>query len=170
MGLEDAVIKTDHYLDYTLPPQCVMPLFPLSSEHLFLDTCMFVKQAATCGMNVTNEYYNCKSRLNLPYMCIYCGSKDDEPVLDTESSSEGKNLRPRCQSYVESRKPRVAYGKRAFDKGTGQNIRQRDIGGVGDHDGEEKCDSNTNDDEEEENDDYDNDEDDDGECVAIYKI
>jgi hypothetical protein len=48
----------------------------------------------------------------------------------------------------------------------GRNVHQCDSGGVGDHDGEDKCDNNTNDDEEEENDDNDNDNGD-GECVAI---
>jgi hypothetical protein len=80
---------------------------------------MFAKQATTCGMNVANEYYNYKSRLNLPDMCIYCGSEDDELVLDTERPSEGKSIHPQCQSCVESGKPRVVYGRRAFDEGTG---------------------------------------------------
>jgi hypothetical protein len=51
-------------------------------------------------------------------MCIYCGSEDDELVIDTERPSEGKNLHPRCQSCVESGKPRLACGKRAFDERT----------------------------------------------------
>jgi hypothetical protein len=70
-------------------------------------------------MNVTKEYYNCKIGLNLPDACIYCGSEYDELVLDIEYSSEGNNLHPQCQSCVESGKPRVAHGKRAFDGGTG---------------------------------------------------
>jgi hypothetical protein len=78
-------------------------------------------------------------------MCIYCGSEDDELVLDTERSSEGKHLCPQCQSCVESGKPC------AFDEGTGRNVHEHDSGGVGYHDGEDECDSNTNDDEEQEN-------------------
>jgi hypothetical protein len=73
--------------------------------------------------------------LNLPDVCIYSGSEDDELVLDTERSGEGKSIRPQCQSYVESGKPRVSYGKRAFDEGTGRNVRQRDSSSVGDRDG-----------------------------------
>jgi hypothetical protein len=137
-GLEDAVIKTERYLDCTLPLQCGMSLFPLSSENFFLATCMFVKQAATFGINVAKDYYNCKKRLNLPDVCIYCGSEEDELVLDAGRSSEGKSFRPQCQSCFESRKPRVAFGKRAFDEGTGRNVRQRDSGSVGDHDGKAK--------------------------------
>jgi hypothetical protein len=121
-------------------------------------------------MNDAKEYYNCKSRLSLPDACIYCGSEDDELVLDTERSSEGTSLRPQCQSCAESGKPRAAYGKRAFDEGTGGNVRQRNSDGVGDHGCEDKCDSNNNDNKEKENDDDDNDnnnDDDDGEYVAI---
>jgi hypothetical protein len=71
----------------------------------------------------------------------------------------------RCQSCVESGKPRVAYGKRAFDEGKGLNVRQHDNGGVGDHNREDGYDSNTNDDDK--NDDDDDDGDDDGEYIAI---
>jgi hypothetical protein len=117
-------------------------------------------------MNVSKEYYICKSRLCLPDVCIYCGSEDDELVLDTEHSSEGKIIRPQCQSCAESGKPRVAYSKRAFDEGAGGNVRQRDSDGVGNHDGEDKFDINTNGNKEEENDD-DEHENDAGECVAI---
>jgi hypothetical protein len=99
-------------------------------------------------------------------VCIYFGSEDDELFLDKERSSEGTSLHPQCQSCAESGKPRVANGKRGFYEGTGGNFRQRDSGGAGDHDGEDKYDINTTDNKEEENDDDDNDNDD-GECVAI---
>jgi hypothetical protein len=68
--------------------------------------------------------------MSVPDVCIYCGSEDDELVLDTERSSGGKSLRPQCQFCAESGKPRVAYGNCAFDEGTGGNIRQHDSDGV----------------------------------------
>jgi hypothetical protein len=142
-----------------------MHLFQLASDNICLATCMFVKKAATCGRNISKEYYNCKIRLNHPDVCIYCGSEDDELVLDTEPSSKGERLRPQYQYCVESGKPTVVYGKCDFDEGTGRNVYQRGIGGVGDRNGEDERGSNINDDKEEENNhdenDNDNDNDDD---------
>jgi hypothetical protein len=126
-------------------------------------------QTATLGMNVAKEYYNFKSHLSLPDMCIYCVSEDDELVLDTERSSKGKIIRPQYQSCAEYGKSRVAYGKHALYEGTGGNVRQRDSYGVGYHDDEDKCDINTNDNKEEENDDDDNDNGD-GECAEIKNL
>jgi hypothetical protein len=85
---------------------------------------MFVKQAATRGMNVAKEYCNCKSRLNLPHVCIVF-------IVDLKMTSWSLTqsvqvkakvfIHPQYQSCVESGKRRIAYGKSAFDEGTGDS-------------------------------------------------
>jgi hypothetical protein len=58
-GIADAFIKTEHYSDCTLLLQCGMPLFPFLSKQFFLATCIFVKQATSCGMNVAKQFFRC---------------------------------------------------------------------------------------------------------------
>jgi hypothetical protein len=72
-------------------------------------------------------------------------------------------------AYVRIHKWRCRSGSSltcAFDEGTGWNVHHWHSVGVGDHNGKDKCERNTNHDEEEENDDDENDNDNE-EWVAI---
>jgi hypothetical protein len=77
-----------------------------------------------------------------------------ELVIGTERSEEGQNLRPQCQSCVESGKPRADYGKRVFNVEPGCNVCRRNSGGHGNERGRDEDDETYNN---ENNEQYDND-------------
>jgi hypothetical protein len=101
---------TRRYLNNTMPLQCGIPLFAVDADDLPLSDGMHVQHALTCGMDITRHYYAAESLLELPSVCIYCGTKHDL-VTDNARDEEGRNVRPQCSSCVKAGCERVSYGK-----------------------------------------------------------
>jgi hypothetical protein len=93
-----------------MPLQCGMPLFAVDADDFPLADEMHVQHALTCGMDITRHYYAADSSLELPAVCIYCGTKNDL-VTENVHDKEGRNVRPRCSSCVKAGCERVSYGK-----------------------------------------------------------
>jgi hypothetical protein len=93
-----------------MPLQCGMPLFVVDPDDFPLADEMHVQHALTCGMDITRLYYAEDSSLELPSVCIYCGTKHDL-VTENARDEEGRNVRPQCISCVKAVCERVSYGK-----------------------------------------------------------
>jgi hypothetical protein len=64
------------YLDNTMGIQCGMSLFALNPDVLPLARRVFVQHSVTCSMRVARNYHATESYLNLPSVCIDCGSAE----------------------------------------------------------------------------------------------
>jgi hypothetical protein len=91
------VEATHRYLDNTMPLQCGMPLFAIDADDFPLGDEMHVKHALTFGVDITRHYYAANSSLELPAVCIYCGTKNNL-VIENMCEEEGLNVRPQCRS------------------------------------------------------------------------
>jgi hypothetical protein len=104
------VEATCRYLDNTMPLQCGMPLFAVDADDFPLADEIHVQHALTCGMDITRHYYAADSSLELPAVCIYCGTKHDL-VTENARDEEGQNVRPQCSSCVKAGCECVSYVK-----------------------------------------------------------
>jgi hypothetical protein len=104
------VEATRRYLDNTMPLQCGMTLHAVDADDFPLADEMHVQHALTCGMDITRHSYATDSSLELPVVCIYCGTKHDL-VTENVRDEEGQNVRPQCSSCVKAGCERVSYGK-----------------------------------------------------------
>jgi hypothetical protein len=93
-----------------MPLQCGMPLFAVDADDFPLADEMHVKHALTCGMDIIRHYYAADSSLELPAVCIYCGTKHNL-VTENARDEEGQNVRPQCRSCVKAGCELVSYGK-----------------------------------------------------------
>jgi hypothetical protein len=93
-----------------MPLQCDMPLFAVDVDDLPLTDEMHVQHALACGMDITRLYYAEDSSLELPAVCISCGTKQDL-VTENARDEEGQNVRPQCSSCFKAGCERVSYGK-----------------------------------------------------------
>jgi hypothetical protein len=104
------VYATRQYLDNTMPLHCGMPLFAVVADDFPLADEIHVQHALTCGMDITRHYYSADSSLELPSVCIYCGTNHDL-VTENACDEECQNVRPQCSSCVKAGCERVSYDK-----------------------------------------------------------
>ena len=106
---KDTMRDVKRYIE-CIPFKCESPLV---THDIDLADKAFARQAVTCGMPITKNYYYGVTKLKFPNICVWCSSTSSLSLPTDTGTSEGKmyKLRPQCAQCIADGRPRVPHGK-----------------------------------------------------------